>query len=71
MAYEEVLFLVVFIGKKKYFGISYKDTLNLKSERAMDINNDQSLHDIAKDILRDAIINPKQWDFEQFIKTDA
>ncbi len=32
MAYEEVLFLVVFIGKKKYFGILHKDTLNFKSK---------------------------------------
>ncbi|CAG8453856.1 779_t:CDS:2 [Funneliformis mosseae] len=30
MAYEEVLFLVVFTGKKKYFGIPHKDTLNFK-----------------------------------------
>ncbi|CAI2181685.1 17962_t:CDS:2 [Funneliformis geosporum] len=32
MAYEEVLFLVVFTGKKKYFGISHEDTLNFKPE---------------------------------------
>src|SRR3954453_4375294 len=32
MAYEEVLFPVVFTGKKKYFGILHKDTLNFKSE---------------------------------------
>src|SRR6266498_4100591 len=37
----------------------------------MDINNDRSLHEIVEDILRNAITNPKQWDFEQFIETDA
>ena len=39
--------------------------------RAMDINNDWLLYNIAKDVLRDAIINTKQWNFEQFIETDA
>ncbi|PKY33349.1 hypothetical protein RhiirB3_532435 [Rhizophagus irregularis] len=39
--------------------------------RAMDINNVQSLHEIVEDVLRDAIINHEQWNFEQFIETDA
>ncbi|CAI2188267.1 6812_t:CDS:2 [Funneliformis geosporum] len=30
MAYEKVLFSIVFTGKKKYFGIPYEDTLNFK-----------------------------------------
>ena len=30
MAYEEVLFPVVFTGKKKYFGIFHEDILNFK-----------------------------------------
>ncbi|PKK60215.1 hypothetical protein RhiirC2_793664 [Rhizophagus irregularis] len=91
MAYEEVLFLVVFTGKKKYFGIPHEDTPNFKPEEffirgidtvkqgkfqvfktignriiwgAMDINNDQSLHDIAEVVLRDALVNTKQWNFE-------
>src|SRR6266542_709316 len=98
MAYEEVLFLVVFTGKKKYFGTKHEDAANFglkdpfirgidtvkqgKSqlfktigERIMsevrDINNERSLHKIVKDVLRDAIINPNQWSFEQFIETDA
>jgi hypothetical protein len=98
MAYEEVLFPVVFTRKKKYFGIPHEDTPNFKPEelfirgidtvkqgksqvfktigdrimwRAMDINNDRSLHEIVEDVLRDAITNPRQWDFEQFIETDA
>ncbi|CAI2181087.1 8334_t:CDS:2 [Funneliformis geosporum] len=37
----------------------------------MDINNDRSLYDIAKDVLRDALVNTKQWNFKQFIKTNA
>jgi DNA polymerase elongation subunit (family B) len=32
MAYEEVLFPVVFTGKKKYFGIPHEDTPNFKPE---------------------------------------
>ena len=39
--------------------------------RAMDINNVQSLHEIVEDVLRDAIINHEQWNFKQFIETDA
>jgi len=30
MAYKEVLFSVVFTGKKKYFSISYENILNFK-----------------------------------------
>ncbi len=98
MAYEEVLFPVMFTGKKKYFGISHEDTPNFKPKelfirgidtmkqgksqvfrtigdrimsRVIDINNDRSLHDIVEDVLKDAITNPKQWDFKQFIETDA
>jgi hypothetical protein len=98
MAYEKVLFPVVFTEKKKYFGIDHEEVSNFKpselfkrgidtvkqgksqvfktiGERimwgAMDINNDRSLHDIVEDVLRDAIINTKQWDFEQFVETDA
>jgi hypothetical protein len=98
MTYEEVLFPVVFTGKKKYFGTKHEDAVNFglkdpfirgidtvkqgKSqlfktigERIMsevrDINNERSLHKIVEDVLRDAIINPNQWSFEQFIETDA
>ncbi|GBC03380.1 hypothetical protein RclHR1_00510011 [Rhizophagus clarus] len=40
-------------------------------QRAMDINNVQLLHEIVEDVLRNAIINHEQWNFEQFIETDA
>ncbi|RIA79200.1 hypothetical protein C1645_746067 [Glomus cerebriforme] len=83
MAYEEVLFPVAFIGKKKYFGIDHEETPNFEPRElfirgnryyeagAMDINNVQSLHEIVEDVLRGAIINHEQWNFEQFIETDA
>ena len=31
MAYKEVLFLICFIGKKKYFSISHEDVVNFRS----------------------------------------
>ncbi|PKY32985.1 DNA/RNA polymerase [Rhizophagus irregularis] len=98
MAYEEVLFPVVFTGKKKYFGTKHEDAVNFSLEdpfiRGIDtvkqgksqlfktigdrimnevrnINNEHSLHKIVEDVLRDAIINTEQWNFEQFIETDA
>ncbi|RIB20195.1 hypothetical protein C2G38_2035462 [Gigaspora rosea] len=40
-------------------------------DNVRDINNDRSLHDIIEDVLRDTITNTKQWDFEQFIETEA
>src|SRR6185369_13858669 len=36
---------------------------------AMDINNVCSLHQIVEEVLKEAVSNPKQWDFEQFIET--
>ncbi|CAI2197762.1 11701_t:CDS:2, partial [Funneliformis geosporum] len=68
--------------KPKEFFIRGIDTLNRINSKfsnhrdrimwgVMDINNDRSLHDIAEDVLRDALVYTKQWNFEQFIKTDA
>ncbi|CAG8778615.1 18103_t:CDS:1, partial [Rhizophagus irregularis] len=98
MAYEEVLFPVVFTGKKKYFGTKHEDAVNFSLEdpfirgidtvkqgksqlfktigdrimnEVRDINNEHPLHKIVEDVLRDAIINTEQWNFEQFIETDA
>ncbi|GES85330.1 DNA polymerase family B-domain-containing protein [Rhizophagus clarus] len=98
MAYEEVLFPVVFTGKKKYFGTKHEDAVNFSLENPFirgidtvkqgksqlfktigdrimnevrDINNEHSLHKIVENVLRDAIINTEQWNFEQFIETDA
>ncbi|CAG8624923.1 5237_t:CDS:1, partial [Paraglomus brasilianum] len=98
MAYEEVLFPVVFTGKKKYFGIPHKKVPNFKPKdlfikgidtvkqgksqlfktignrimwSAMDINNNRTLHEIVEEVLKEGITNPRQWNFEQFIETDA
>ncbi|CAB5352583.1 unnamed protein product [Rhizophagus irregularis] len=98
MAYEEVLFPVVFTGKKKYFGTKHEDAVNFSLEdpfirgidtvkqgksqlfktigdrimnEVRDINNEHSLHKIVEDVLRNAIINTEQWNFKQFIETDA
>ncbi|RIA85296.1 hypothetical protein C1645_741676 [Glomus cerebriforme] len=72
MAYEEVLFPVVFTGKKKYFSTPHEDMII--GERIINevrnVNNERSLHKIVEDVFRDAITNPKQWDFEQFIETN-
>ncbi|GET64981.1 uncharacterized protein OCT59_029316 [Rhizophagus irregularis] len=98
MAYEEVLFPVVFTGKKKYFSTKHENAVNFSLEdpfirgidtvkqgksqlfktigdrimnEVRDINNEHSLHKIVENVLRDAIINTEQWNFEQFIETDA
>ncbi|CAI2199781.1 10553_t:CDS:2, partial [Funneliformis geosporum] len=67
MAYEEVLFPVVFTGKKKYFGIPHEDTPNFKPEEFFI----RGIDTVKQDVLRDALVNTKQWNFEQFIETDA
>ncbi|CAG8661374.1 10467_t:CDS:2, partial [Paraglomus brasilianum] len=46
MAYEEVLFPVVFTGKSNYVG-------------AMDINNNRTLHDIVEEILKEKNMRSK------------
>ncbi|RIB01391.1 hypothetical protein C2G38_2296199 [Gigaspora rosea] len=98
MAYEEVLFPVVFTGKKKYFGIPQEKKVNFKPKKlfikgidtvkqgqsklfitigerimwkAMEVKDNQSLHKIVEDVLRDAVTNSKQWEFDQFIQTDT
>ncbi|RHZ47832.1 hypothetical protein Glove_566g69 [Diversispora epigaea] len=38
---------------------------------AMNIDNTHSLHRIVEDVLKEAITNPGQWSFEQFIETDT
>lgn len=37
---------------------------------AMD-NNTRSFYEIVEEILKGAITNPGQWNFDQFIETDA
>ncbi|RIA99210.1 DNA polymerase family B-domain-containing protein [Glomus cerebriforme] len=63
MVYEEVLFPVCFIGKKKYFGIEYEDVKIMRE--AIDINNTRSIHEIVEDTLRE--VQNKEWDYNEFI----
>ena len=98
MAYEEVLYPVVFNGKKKYFGIPHLKEVNLHSKHlfirgidvvkqgqpglareigyrimwaCMALDNKRTVRRIVEDILRDAVLNGTQWNFEHFVKTDA
>ena len=98
MAYEEVLFPVVFTGKKKYFGIPHEHEVNFHPKKlfikgidvvkqgqtklaieighrimwkCVSLQNTSSVCDIVKGVLREAIENPKQWNFQHFIKSAA
>ena len=98
MAYEEVLFPVVFTGKKKYFGVGHESVVNLRPKklfvRGIDVvkmgvsglareigtrimwacvapDNRRAVRAITEDVLREAVQNPGQWDFEHFVKSDA
>ncbi|RHZ76070.1 hypothetical protein Glove_207g8 [Diversispora epigaea] len=68
MAYEEVLFPVCFTGKKKYFGIEHKDKPNFGPTKKLFIRR---IDTVKQEVLKEAVFNPKQWDFKQFIETDA
>ncbi|CAI2166167.1 15663_t:CDS:1 [Funneliformis geosporum] len=97
MAYEEVLFPVVFTGKKKYFGMPHEHFPNFHSNKlfikgidivkqgrsklfkdigddimrkALSIKNETSLLDIVQNVLANAI-NSTDWNFDDFIQTDA
>ncbi|CAG8663201.1 564_t:CDS:2, partial [Cetraspora pellucida] len=65
MAYEEILFPVCFTGKKKYFGIAHKKAVNFKPDELFI----KGIDTIKQDVLKEAVSNPKQWDFKQFIET--
>ncbi|RGB29536.1 hypothetical protein C1646_766510, partial [Rhizophagus diaphanus] len=47
----------------------YDEDVNSSSENEESFNDNEA--DDSDDVLRDAIINPNQWSFEQFIETDA
>ncbi|CAI2188895.1 17631_t:CDS:2, partial [Funneliformis geosporum] len=73
MAYKEVLFLVVFTGKKKYYGIPHESKPNFNKElfiRGVEIvDNSHTLHQIIKDILRETVKDISQTDLNEIIKT--
>lgn len=95
MAYEEVLYPVVFTGKKKYFGVPHLNEVNFKPKKlfikgieiikqgqtglaktignrimsaCMSTANNRSLRQIVDDVLRDAVVNGRQWNFEDFVQ---
>lgn len=98
MAYEEVLYPVVFTGKKKYFGIAHLSTPNFRPNKlfirgidvvkqgqtelartigyrimwaAVSITNTKTVLAITEDVLREAVENVKQWEFDHFVQSDA
>ncbi|CAI2201130.1 17089_t:CDS:2, partial [Funneliformis geosporum] len=71
MAYEKVLFPVVFTGKKKYYG---KSSLFCKAGRhimdeSMKVDNSRTLHQIIKDVLRETVKDISRTDLNEIIKT--
>ncbi|PKK55882.1 DNA/RNA polymerase [Rhizophagus irregularis] len=62
MAYEEVLFPVVFTGKKKYYGKRIMD-------ESLKVNNIRTLYQIIEDVLRESVNDISQTDLSDLIKT--
>nr|CAG8573485.1 6797_t:CDS:2 [Entrophospora candida] len=52
-------------NEKKYFGIAHKEAVNFKPDELFI----KGIDTIKQEVLKEAISNPKQWDFEQFIET--
>ncbi|RIA82671.1 hypothetical protein C1645_834996 [Glomus cerebriforme] len=67
MAYEEVLFLIVFTGKKKYYGIPHKRKRIMKE--SIRVNNICTLHQIVEDVIKETINDISQKDLNKMIKT--
>ncbi|GES77180.1 DNA polymerase family B-domain-containing protein [Rhizophagus clarus] len=67
MAYEEVLFLVVFTGKKKYYGIPHERKCIM--DESMRVNNTRTLHQIVKNVLKETVKDISQTDLNEIIKT--
>ncbi|CAI2199701.1 7639_t:CDS:2, partial [Funneliformis geosporum] len=73
MAYEKVLFPVVFTGKKKYYGISHESKPNFNKELFIQgveiVDNSRTLHQIIKDVLRETVKDISRTDLNEIIKT--
>ncbi|GES84373.1 DNA polymerase family B-domain-containing protein [Rhizophagus clarus] len=67
MTYEEVLFPIVFTGKKKYYGIPYERKRIM--DESMRVNNTRTLHQIVKDMLKETVKDISQTDLNEIIKT--
>ncbi|RIB05266.1 hypothetical protein C2G38_2220095 [Gigaspora rosea] len=65
MAYEEVLFPVVFTGKKKYYGLEHKNKPTLIQEimnRTLKVGNEETIHQIVEKVLWENVENfPKRF----------
>ncbi|CAG8711605.1 4111_t:CDS:2, partial [Cetraspora pellucida] len=56
MAYEEVLFFVVFTEKKKYYSLEYKNKPNFNLDkkimnRTLKVSNEKTIHQIVEKVL--------------------
>ncbi|RGB25281.1 hypothetical protein C1646_771967 [Rhizophagus diaphanus] len=67
MAYEKVLFPVVFTGKKKYYGIPHERKRIM--DESMRVNNTHTLHQIVEDMLKGTVKDISQTDLNEIIKT--
>ncbi|RGB21835.1 hypothetical protein C1646_777161 [Rhizophagus diaphanus] len=64
MTYEEVLFLVVFTGKKKYYGIPHENKPNFNKKPFI-----RGVETIVKDVLKETVKDILQTDLNEIIKT--
>ncbi|CAG8694058.1 15770_t:CDS:2, partial [Funneliformis mosseae] len=62
MAYEEVLFSVVFTGKKKYYSIPHTSKKVMEESMRLDNDNTRILHQIVEDVLKEIINDISQID---------
>ncbi|CAI2181249.1 8714_t:CDS:2, partial [Funneliformis geosporum] len=71
MAYKEVLFLVVFTGKKKYHEQSsvFRKIGKRIIDESLKVNNIRTLHQIIEDILRESVKDISWTDLNDSIKT--
>ncbi|CAG8845879.1 16769_t:CDS:2, partial [Racocetra persica] len=74
IAYEEVLFPVVFTGKKKYYGLENKNKPNFNPgkeiiNRTLKIGNEETVHQIVEKVLWKNVENLSKLDYDEFIQT--
>ncbi|RIA88596.1 hypothetical protein C1645_826116 [Glomus cerebriforme] len=70
MVYEEFLFpVIVFTGKKKYYGIPYTNKKIMEESMRLDNDNTRTLHQVMEDVLKETINDISQIDFNGVVKT--
>ncbi|RIB20012.1 ribonuclease H-like domain-containing protein [Gigaspora rosea] len=72
MAYEEVLFPVVFTEKKKYYGLEHKNKPNFNPgkeimNRTLKIGNKETVHQIVEKVLWKNVEKLSKLDYDEFI----